>query len=408
MKLVKYPTPQEVQAAKSREGQTTTVPRCLAFHRDVDVLAAMVTPIWESMSEAQRDNLGMTQCDNPRCEIADCDTADCLASYRRHGIDVARDRIARRDYMAFDRPYDVPAEYHGTSAPDPMEGEKHASTTRRSNTGRTVEEVKRYGIADVIGRLDRDVNGRPVVGGRYSPNAIAVHLLETEARRRVIGVNTFDIDILTCAAYGDALEPLQGSTVRMFKTVRIGAQTDAYDSHTLSGGMRWPTRYAIPKPRLRKAEKDLLAIRPLVFDDRHRALPADSPLQKTTHLYVLTPLHAAAEGDRIWIGHRCITRLATQRRRTKLAARTVGTVSEQNMPTTSAGWAELAAMLSPGERVVIAYDGGEVRINCSPNGKYSVTDPRILVKGRALTFTARTTNRVGIKLRANTLATTLL
>lgn len=103
----------------------------------------------------------------------------------------------------------------------------HAVTERRNAKGATVRKVTRFGAATVIGALDADVHGRPLLAElgpdlhHLAPSSAAARLLvRAELRRKRHGFSTIDIDAITREAYGDLIPPVVGSTdVRQYEQV---------------------------------------------------------------------------------------------------------------------------------------------------------------------------------------------
>lgn len=101
------------------------------------------------------------------------------------------------------------------TAPDPFTGRNHEVTVKRSRKGKTSARVARYGIAPVVGALDRDVNGNPC----EATVAAALGALGTPGdgssatlRPRAIGFSGDAILAVTQALYGDRLPIVVGAS----------------------------------------------------------------------------------------------------------------------------------------------------------------------------------------------------
>lgn len=129
---------------------------------------------------------------------------------------------------------------------------QHEVTTHRTRKGRTTQRVVRYGKASVVGALDVDCNGSPLLAeigpdvNRLDPNGVAARLLvkaleRGEIGRTRVGLSALDIDAITRAAYGDLIPPVMGTTdVRQYEQVihRDRSASAATTTHTtdITGG----------------------------------------------------------------------------------------------------------------------------------------------------------------------------
>lgn len=127
---------------------------------------------------------------------------------------------------------DTPDGYVPVVEPDyAFEARKHTVRTHRTRKGRTVQEVTKFGAARVVGAVDVDANGRPLLAelgpdvNHLDPSSVAARLLAValergEIRRGRLGISTIDLDRITREAYGDLLPPVAGSTeVRQYEQV---------------------------------------------------------------------------------------------------------------------------------------------------------------------------------------------
>lgn len=111
-----------------------------------------------------------------------------------------------------------------------FDARKHETVTRRSNSGRTSQRVTRFGAAYVMGAIDIDVNGLPLLA-EFGPDVNVIHP-STAAARMVAAalddgrirrgrhgrLSVIDLEKITAAAYGDLLPPmLNGTEVRQYQ-----------------------------------------------------------------------------------------------------------------------------------------------------------------------------------------------
>lgn len=116
--------------------------------------------------------------------------------------------------------------------------QKHSVTVKRSRSGRTSTEVKRYGIARVIGAYDvRSVDASADLDVVVSPAACvaferaALHL--RGVRRNSVGANAFDVLAVTDHHYRPlGLPALEGSEVRSWSK---GPSVDRSDRSVAAG-----------------------------------------------------------------------------------------------------------------------------------------------------------------------------
>lgn len=351
--------------------------------------------------------------------------ADVIGSVRRAcpGIDAVRGLRAARTLAALrSAPADVAAraaalatESDGTApgtngaAPDPWGARQHDTVAKRSRKGTTSVEVKRRGVAPVIGGThavpptDADLAASDVA---VDARTVAAVLLDG-VRRVNCGAVALEVQRVADIAYPEdrtGVPELQGTDVTAWSEVVDGGgewASVAYKRAWLSGLDAVPTADAIAAPAAVYRSHTRRTVRTATFPLRRR-LPMGSrrkgdpeprcrpAMLRTVSEPFAPPVLAtalawelpapAADRDHRFIGHKLIARPATASRRrgakrasaARTAARTVGTIDRE--PTTVAGWREIVAMVNRGERVKV----GAVTITrgSGRNAKYRATDAR--------------------------------
>lgn len=300
---------------------------------------------------------------------------------------------------------------------------RHTVRRGRSKNGPTVLVTHR-GTAPVIGRMDVDANGIPLIAtpAEGSPDVAvwswqASQMLARAAQsgdlRRVPGGwSSRDVAHITDQASSlDDLMPRRlgtddlayEETIRCDRsTVARGAMrpnlTDDTDRETIAAmtgvymaqtaRLAWRTRYALRRGKPRKGDpttRTVVAVRTIrhapdrtkrtTVRNRQNAY-VGSGLVPFSHVAPITMLSApAADPDHMWIGHDLVPRPVTRHtaaRRTAATrrnqARDIGTVPA---PATATGWAELLEHLNRGERVIATHDAGRIRITRAKSGRYS-------------------------------------
>jgi hypothetical protein len=327
----------------------------------------------------------------------------------------------------------TPRHGRGVASTEAFDARKHDVVTRRTAKGGQTQKVTRRGTPYVIGSWSHDVEGAAGWSG-----ALAV-AIEQHAGR--YGARAAEILAVTDALFGDDIPPLLGSDTLSFEeivrpiyetvelegvmlngepiTTTIGpdlgecrvavshagltgsdrvadvdslaAHSAVYRAHT-ANLERWPTRYRLRTPKLRKAEREATA--PTTAPRRttigyrtddtartiihrvHYTAPRweTSDTATTVRPATVTELPAATDDkSTLFVGHRKMTRPPTTREQNsgKREARTIE--ETDTVPATAEAVEALVARLAPGDAIKM---GPAVRVSRGKAGKYSVTDQR--------------------------------
>lgn len=332
-----------------------------------------------------------------------------------------------------DTPDDAPA-------PDPWSARQHDTVAKRTRKGRTTVEVKRRGMAPVVGSVDvvdvptsdDAVTDRAVMARRLAVDALtAEHVTGPTgrtaygARRIVCGLSSLDIERVTDRCYGSLGLPVLAGTDAMSweqvvetpEGVDAGAVRVAVGRSWLTGPASDPTVDALAAPtavyraqtrrtyhRVTRSPRRSLPI------GRHRSgdvgprvsagiLRTVSEPYRPPVLAMGLRWHLIAPSATTAARFQGFTLIARPpardpRSRADRAAatarnerRTVGTVPA---PTTAAGWSELLAMLNRGERIRCTTDAGAVTITRNAQ-RYDARDRR---DGREHTYRLRNAARL--------------
>lgn len=331
------------------------------------------------------------------------------------GLRLARAIAADRSHPAVvdsraavaDIPSDGDAPGFNGAAPDPWGARDHEMVVKRNAKGATVKERRRVGKAYVIGGTHAVPPTDPDAAA--SDDAVrartAAAVLLRGVKRTSVGADTLDVLRIADICYRGLIDhpviQMIGTDVTSWEQVVHADQTDRSDVTVgrsyLSGQygdtdwdwfaaptavyrantrrtvrtVRHKSRTRLPIGRPREADRGPIC--------RGGILHTVSP--RYTAPVLVTPLvwslvSAGHDQEHRWLGHVLHVRpkSTTQTRKAateRNAARTIGTVHEDDAPTTAAGWEEVCNGLNRGERVKV----GRVTIT-RQRAQFAATDRR--------------------------------